>query len=103
MPPAQPCCLRAFAPPCQQPPACAPFAAQQRRTRVVPAAAPFTVEAKQNSLRRQRTAEKARMYNKSRKSEVATRMKKVRGAAGGERAGGRAVGRPLGGRAGGRA
>lgn len=38
------------------------------------------VEAKQNSLKRQRTAEKARMYNKSRKSEISTRMKKVRAA-----------------------
>ena len=46
---------------------------------MVPAASPsfMVVEAKQNSLKRQRTAEKARMYNKSRKSEVATRMKKV--------------------------
>ena len=35
------------------------------------------VEAKQNSLKRQRTTEKARLYNKSRKSEIATRMKKV--------------------------
>ncbi|PRW56415.1 30S ribosomal chloroplastic [Chlorella sorokiniana] len=41
------------------------------------AAAAFVVEAKQNSLKRQRTAETARMYNKARKSEVATRMKKV--------------------------
>ena len=37
----------------------------------------FSVEAKQNSLKRQRTAEKARMYNKAHKSEIATRMKKV--------------------------
>ncbi|KAL4444306.1 hypothetical protein ABPG75_012043 [Micractinium tetrahymenae] len=37
----------------------------------------FVVEAKQNSLKRQRTAETARLYNKSRKSEIATRMKKV--------------------------
>lgn len=37
----------------------------------------FVVEAKQNSLKRQRVAEKSRMYNKSRKSEIATRMKKV--------------------------
>ena len=42
------------------------------------AAAAFLVEAKQNSLKRQRTSEKSRMYNKSRKSEIATRMKKVR-------------------------
>ena len=35
------------------------------------------VFAKQNSLRRQRTAERARLYNKSRKSAVKTRMKKV--------------------------
>ncbi|EFN57891.1 hypothetical protein CHLNCDRAFT_141918 [Chlorella variabilis] len=41
------------------------------------AAAAFVVEAKQNSLKRQRTSEKARMNNKSRKSEIATRMKKV--------------------------
>ena len=40
-------------------------------------AAAFTVEAKQNSLKRQRTAETSRQYNKSRKSEIATRMKKV--------------------------
>ena len=43
---------------------------------MIPAAA-FTVEAKQNSLKRERTAEKARVYNKSRKSEIATRIKKV--------------------------
>jgi small subunit ribosomal protein S20 len=36
-----------------------------------------TIEAKQNSLKRQKTAERNRMYNKSRKSEIATRMKKV--------------------------
>eukprot|EP00891_Asterochloris_glomerata_P000465 jgi/Astpho2/465/Aster-03510 len=35
------------------------------------------VFAKQNSLRRQRTAERARLYNKSKKSAVKTRMKKV--------------------------
>jgi ribosomal protein S20 len=45
------------------------------------AAAAFLVEAKQNSLKRQRTSEKSRMYNKSRKSEIATRMKKVGAAA----------------------
>lgn len=37
----------------------------------------FIIEAKQNSLRRQRTTEKARLYNKAHKSEIATRMKKV--------------------------
>lgn len=37
----------------------------------------MVIEAKQNSLKRQRTTEKARLYNKSRKSEIATRMKKV--------------------------
>jgi ribosomal protein S20 len=37
----------------------------------------FQVEAKQNSLQRQKTSEKARLYNKSRKSAVATRVKKV--------------------------
>ncbi|GMH41437.1 hypothetical protein BSKO_09347 [Bryopsis sp. KO-2023] len=36
-----------------------------------------TVEAKQNTLKRQRTAEKARVRNKSRKSAVKTRMKKA--------------------------
>lgn len=41
------------------------------------AAASFTVEAKQNSLKRERTAEKSRQYNKARKSEIATRIKKV--------------------------
>lgn len=46
------------------------------RSSVAPAAV-FVVEAKQNSLKRQRTAETARMANKSRKSEIATRMKKV--------------------------
>ncbi len=51
------------------------FAVKQQRS---VAAAAFVVEAKQNSLKRQRTAEKARLYNKSRKSEIATRMKKVR-------------------------
>eukprot|EP00887_Chlorella_sp_A99_P006078 scaffold22.g6078.t1 len=49
------------------------------RSSVAPAAV-FVVEAKQNSLKRQRTAETARMANKSRKSEIATRMKKARGA-----------------------
>lgn len=52
---------------------CIPAVRPQR----VVAAAAFVVEAKQNSLRRQRTAETARVNNKSRKSEVATRMKKV--------------------------
>jgi len=33
--------------------------------------------AKQNSLKRQRTSEKARQYNKAHKSAIATRMKKV--------------------------
>lgn len=45
------------------------------RTGIVASA--FVVEAKQNSLRRQRVAERARQYNKARKSEIATRMKKV--------------------------
>jgi small subunit ribosomal protein S20 len=52
------------------------FSATPQRTSVVSAAA-FSVEAKQNSLKRQRTTEKARLYNKSRKSEITTRMKKV--------------------------
>lgn len=48
-------------------------------SRVSPVAAVgrLTIEAKQNSLKRQRTIERNRMYNKSRKSEIATRMKKV--------------------------
>eukprot|EP00240_Pyramimonas_obovata_P007750 CAMPEP_0118958728 /NCGR_PEP_ID=MMETSP1169-20130426/62773_1 /TAXON_ID=36882 /ORGANISM="Pyramimonas obovata, Strain CCMP722" /LENGTH=158 /DNA_ID=CAMNT_0006906853 /DNA_START=93 /DNA_END=569 /DNA_ORIENTATION=+ len=37
----------------------------------------FTVYAAQNSLKRQRTSEKARLYNKSKKSEIFTRSKKV--------------------------
>ncbi len=36
-----------------------------------------TIEAKQNSLKRQRVEERNRSYNKSRKSEITTRMKKV--------------------------
>ena len=36
------------------------------------------VFAKQNALQRQRLAEKQRVYNKARKSAVATRIKKVR-------------------------
>lgn len=44
---------------------------------VMTAAKPLTVEAKQNSKRRERTAEKARMRNKARKSAISTRMKKV--------------------------
>lgn len=43
-------------------------------------AAVFQVHAKQNALGRQRTAEKARLYNKSQKSAIATRVKKVLGA-----------------------
>lgn len=61
-----------------RPPPLAAAAAPQRSV----AAAAFVVEAKQNSLKRQRTAEKARLYNKSRKSEIATRMKKASGARG---------------------
>lgn len=37
----------------------------------------FTVVAKQNATQRIRLSEKERMYNKARKSAVATRMKKV--------------------------
>lgn len=47
------------------------------RVSVVSAATRLTVEAKQNSLKRQKTTERNRVYNKSRKSEIATRMKKV--------------------------
>lgn len=48
-----------------------------------PTAAPsgrvsLIVDAKQNSLKRQRTSETARLYNKDKKSAVATRVKKVR-------------------------
>lgn len=47
-----------------------------------PSAAPsgrvsFIVDAKQNALKRQRTSETARLYNKDKKSAVATRIKKV--------------------------
>jgi small subunit ribosomal protein S20 len=54
-----------------------PAPAAPARTAVVAAAAFRVVEAKQNSLKRQRTAEKARLRNKSKRSEVATRIKKV--------------------------
>lgn len=43
----------------------------------MPSAVAFVIEAKQNSLRRQRTAEKSRVANKARRSEVRTLMKKV--------------------------
>lgn len=52
-----------------------PLAAPNQR--VVASRAAFQVVAKQNSLKRQRTSEKARVYNKAHKSAVATRMKKV--------------------------
>jgi ribosomal protein S20 len=39
----------------------------------------FIVDAKQNALKRQRTSETARLYNKDKKSAVATRIKKVGG------------------------
>lgn len=48
-----------------------------RRASSVTSASRLTIEAKQNSDKRQRTSETARVYNKSRKSEIATRMKKV--------------------------
>ena len=38
----------------------------------------FQVHAKQNALGRQKTSEKARVYNKNQKSAIATRVKKVR-------------------------
>lgn len=41
------------------------------------ASSKMTIQAKQNSLKREKTAERNRMYNKSRKSEITTRMKKV--------------------------
>lgn len=53
------------------------FATVAPRVSVVSAATRLTIEAKQNSLKRQKTAERNRVYNKSRKSEIATRMKKV--------------------------
>lgn len=55
---------------------CLPSLAVAAPRRAVQTAA-FVVEAKQNSLRRQRVAETARVYNKARKSEIATRIKKV--------------------------
>jgi small subunit ribosomal protein S20 len=51
------------------------FTAPQR-VAIIPAAT-LTIQAKQNSLKRQRTAEKARVANKGRRSEIRTRMKKV--------------------------
>lgn len=47
------------------------------RPTVAVRAAPLAAFAKQNSVQRTRLAEKARLYNKARKSEVATRIKKV--------------------------
>lgn len=48
------------------------------RTASAPAArGSVVVFAKQNALQRQRLAEKQRVYNKARKSAVATRIKKV--------------------------
>eukprot|EP00873_Tetraselmis_striata_P006570 jgi/Tetstr1/426834/TSEL_017049.t1 len=54
----------------------------QALTVSAPTAAPsgrvsLIVDAKQNSLKRQRTSETARLYNKDKKSAVATRVKKV--------------------------
>ncbi|KAK9843939.1 hypothetical protein WJX84_005178 [Apatococcus fuscideae] len=49
-------------------------ATQQRSTAVKVG---FFVDAAQNSLRRQRTAERRRVYNKQYKSAVATRIKKA--------------------------
>ncbi|KAL6776611.1 PRPS20 [Auxenochlorella protothecoides x Auxenochlorella symbiontica] len=47
------------------------------RPGVARSALAFLVEAKQNSLRRERTSEKARLRNKGRTSEIKTRIKKV--------------------------
>jgi len=54
-----------------------PLLCASRQTLSPARAAVFQVDAKQNSLKRERTAEKARQYNKSRKSAIATRIKKV--------------------------
>ncbi len=54
---------------------CVSCAAPRRQYSV--ARAGFTVEAAQNAVQRIRLSEKQRMYNKARKSAVATRMKKV--------------------------
>ena len=57
---------------------CYHIAAQPRATVVTAASrASVTVEAKQNSLKRERVTLRNRSYNKSRKSEISTRMKKV--------------------------
>lgn len=57
-------------------------------------ATPLVAFAKQNAVQRVRLAEKARLFNKARKSEVATRIKKVR--RGGEREEGRHQPRAVG-------
>lgn len=54
---------------------CAATAAPQRQCSVARSA--FVIEAKQNAKQRIRLSEKHRMYNKARKSAIATRMKKV--------------------------
>lgn len=48
------------------------------RQHAVATVAAVQIQAKQNALRRQRRSEKQRLLNKSRKSAIATRMKKVR-------------------------
>lgn len=54
-----------------------PLLAVLPRPGVARSALAFLVEAKQNSLRRERTSEKARLRNKGRTSEIKTRIKKV--------------------------
>ena len=59
-----------------QPPPPTPLPAPTPTPRCVRTSA-LPVVAKQNALQRQRLSEAQRMYNRSRKSAVATRMKKV--------------------------
>jgi small subunit ribosomal protein S20 len=56
---------------------CHAHTAAAPRPSVTAASSKMTIQAKQNSLKREKTAERNRMYNKSRKSEITTRMKKV--------------------------
>ena len=71
-----PCCLKLFLLACQVRVRCICCCAGCS-PRCVTARATFQVVAKQNSLKRERTSEKARQYNKAHKSAIATRMKKV--------------------------
>ncbi len=71
------------------------YTVSAKRPVVAAASKSLVIEAKQNSKRRQRTAEKARLRNKSRKSAISTRMKKVHEFGWGCVGGGVGVGQPV--------